>query len=253
MTSEVKWKLLSCVQLFVTPGLYSLWNSPGQNTGVGSLFFLQGIFPTQGSNPGHSLCRWILYLLRLKGITRILEWIAYPFSSGSSWSRNQTRVSCTAGGFLTNWDIRQWPRHCFILFKKKSYWSMVDSQCCVSLRYTAKWTSSSPHIYIHIYPFFFRFFSHIGHLRILSRVPVLYNRSLSVIQFLHGSAHMPSQSQFPSPPCPPVFRLVTKSFISNTMSLFLSWKKVHLYPLKKKFTYKWHHMISVPIYLTHFT
>ena len=33
-------------------GLYSPWNSPGQNTGVGSLFLLQGIFPTEGSNPG---------------------------------------------------------------------------------------------------------------------------------------------------------------------------------------------------------
>ena len=36
-------------------GLYSPWNSPGQNTGVGSLSLLQGIFPTQGSNPGLSL------------------------------------------------------------------------------------------------------------------------------------------------------------------------------------------------------
>ena len=33
-------------------GLYSLWNSQGQNIGVGSLSLLQGIFPTQGSNPG---------------------------------------------------------------------------------------------------------------------------------------------------------------------------------------------------------
>ena len=33
-------------------GLYSPWNSPGQSTGVGSLFLLQGIFPTQGSNLG---------------------------------------------------------------------------------------------------------------------------------------------------------------------------------------------------------
>ena len=32
-------------------GLHSPWNSPGQNTGVGSLSLLQGIFPTQGSNP----------------------------------------------------------------------------------------------------------------------------------------------------------------------------------------------------------
>ena len=33
---------------------YSLWNSPGQNTGVGSLSILQGIFPIQGSNLGQS-------------------------------------------------------------------------------------------------------------------------------------------------------------------------------------------------------
>ena len=44
-------------------GLYSLWNSPGQNTRVGSHSHLQGIFPTQGSNPGLLYCRWILYQL----------------------------------------------------------------------------------------------------------------------------------------------------------------------------------------------
>ena len=44
-------------------GLYSPWNSPGQNTGVGSCSLLQGIFPTQGSNPGLLHCRWILYQL----------------------------------------------------------------------------------------------------------------------------------------------------------------------------------------------
>ena len=44
-------------------GLYSPWNSPGQNTGGGSLYLLQGAFPTQGSNPGLPHCRWILYQL----------------------------------------------------------------------------------------------------------------------------------------------------------------------------------------------
>ena len=39
----------------------SPWNSPGQNTGGGSLSLLQGIFPTQGSNPGPPHCRQILY------------------------------------------------------------------------------------------------------------------------------------------------------------------------------------------------
>ena len=38
------------------------------------------------------------------GSRRIPEWVAYPFSRGSSWSRNQTGVSCIAGGFFTNWD-----------------------------------------------------------------------------------------------------------------------------------------------------
>ena len=38
-------------------GLYSPWNSTGQNTGVGSRSLLQGIFPTQGSNPGLLHCR----------------------------------------------------------------------------------------------------------------------------------------------------------------------------------------------------
>ena len=39
------------------------WNSPGQNTGVGICSLLQGIFPTQGPNPGFPHCRWILYHL----------------------------------------------------------------------------------------------------------------------------------------------------------------------------------------------
>ena len=59
-------------------------------------------FPTQGSNPGFPHCRWILYQLSPKGSPRILEWGAYPFSSGSSQPRNQTGVSCIAGRFFTN-------------------------------------------------------------------------------------------------------------------------------------------------------
>ena len=44
-------------------GLYSPCNSPGQDTGVGSLSLLQGIFPTQGLEPGLLHCRRILYQL----------------------------------------------------------------------------------------------------------------------------------------------------------------------------------------------
>ena len=47
--------------------IYSPWNSPGQDTGVGSLSLLQGIFLTQGLNPGLPPCRGILYQLSHKG------------------------------------------------------------------------------------------------------------------------------------------------------------------------------------------
>ena len=60
-------KSLSCVWLFVTPWTTArqapLWNSPGKNTEVGSHSLLQGIFPTEGSNPGLLHCRQILYHL----------------------------------------------------------------------------------------------------------------------------------------------------------------------------------------------
>ena len=48
-------------------GLYSLWNSPDQNTGLGSHSLLQEIFPTQGLNPGLLHCRQILYCLNYQG------------------------------------------------------------------------------------------------------------------------------------------------------------------------------------------
>ena len=98
LESEVKVKVI-LVALWPS-GLYSPWNSPGQNTGVGSCSLLQGIFPTQRLNPCLPHCRQILCQLNHKGSPRILKWVAYPFSSGSSHSRNQTGVSCTAGGTL---------------------------------------------------------------------------------------------------------------------------------------------------------
>ena len=57
---EVKVKLLSHVRLFAAPWVLRPWDSPGKNTGVGCHFLLQGIFPTQGSNPGLPHCRQML-------------------------------------------------------------------------------------------------------------------------------------------------------------------------------------------------
>jgi len=87
--------------------LYSAWDSPDQNTGVGSLSFSRGTFPTQGWNPGLPHCKQILYQLSHKGSPRILEWVAVPFSSGSSQPRDGTQLSCMAVRFFTNWATRE--------------------------------------------------------------------------------------------------------------------------------------------------
>ena len=65
--------------------------SPGKNTGVGCYVLFQGIFPTKGLNSGLPHCRRILYHLSHKGSPRILEWVAYPFSRGSSQPRIEPR------------------------------------------------------------------------------------------------------------------------------------------------------------------
>ena len=61
------------------PGSSVHKDSPSKNTGVGCHAHLQRIFPTQGSNPGHPHCTWILYHLSNQESPRILEWVAYSF------------------------------------------------------------------------------------------------------------------------------------------------------------------------------
>ena len=58
-------------------GLYNPWNSLGQNTGMGSLSCLQGIFPNQGSNPGLLHCRWNLYQLSYQGSLKMQKLHSY--------------------------------------------------------------------------------------------------------------------------------------------------------------------------------
>ena len=62
------WKLLSCIRLFATP--------------------------------------WTVTVRRILQ-ARILEWVAFPFSRGSSQPRDQTQVFRIAGGFFTSWDTRE--------------------------------------------------------------------------------------------------------------------------------------------------
>ena len=66
--SETRSVVSECLRPHARPArLLSPWNSPGQNTGVGRHSLLQGIFPTQGLNPGVPHFRWILYQLSHRG------------------------------------------------------------------------------------------------------------------------------------------------------------------------------------------
>ena len=86
--------------LFCLQGSSVHWDSPGRNTGVGCHAFLQGIFPTQGSNPGLLHCRQILYCLSHKGSPRKLHWVDYTFSRGSSGCRNPTNRGLLHCGWI---------------------------------------------------------------------------------------------------------------------------------------------------------
>ena len=123
-------------------GLYSPWNSPGQKSGVGSLSLLQWILPTRGSYPGLPHCRQTLYQLSHKESSEKLEWVAYPFSSGSSWPRNWTRVFLYYRGILyqlnSPWNLsyRQFGSGGIIvkcLSFNQSKWStvIVKSSCTI--------------------------------------------------------------------------------------------------------------------------
>ena len=52
---------------------------------------------------------------------RILEWVAFPFSRGSSQPRDWTQVSCTACGFFTSWATRKAHINTYILYKCMEY------------------------------------------------------------------------------------------------------------------------------------
>ena len=76
-----KWKSVMSDSLQLL-GLYSPWNSPGQNTGVGIRSLLQGIFPSLGSNPGLPCYQQILYQLSHQGSPRIPAYVAYHLLQG---------------------------------------------------------------------------------------------------------------------------------------------------------------------------
>ena len=124
--SERKWKSLGCVILFATHGLYSPGNSPGQNTGVGSLSLLQGIFPTQGYNTGLPHCRQILYQLSHQGSPRILEWVGSPsLLQGIFLTRESNRGLLHCRRILYQLSYKMSP-------KGKHFWKRIDKCVCIT-------------------------------------------------------------------------------------------------------------------------
>ena len=89
------------------PGSSVHGDSPGKNIGVDCHALLQGILPSQRSNPGLLHCRCILYHLSHQGSPWILQWVAYPFSRETSWPRHRSGVSCITGRFFTSWATRE--------------------------------------------------------------------------------------------------------------------------------------------------
>ena len=112
------------------PGSLVHGDSPGKNIGLGCHALLQGIFPTQGSNTDLLHCRWILYHLSYQGSPRILEWVVYPFSRGTSKPRNW--IGCIAGGFLTSWTTRK-AYYMSYLGEIISIQFSSDAQSCLTL------------------------------------------------------------------------------------------------------------------------
>ena len=109
-----KWKSCSVVSDSLRPhGVQSPWNSPGQNTGVGSLSFLQGIFPTQGLNSGLSHCRHILYQLSHRGSLSFSYWYirlsSPPHYESLTLSFMQTVLYYTLYHVWTRyWEVLNW-------------------------------------------------------------------------------------------------------------------------------------------------
>ena len=118
---KVKVKVTQLCLTLCHPMDYTVYGSPDQNTEVGSLSVFQGIFPIQGSNLGLPHCWWILYQLSHKGSPRILEWVAYPFSSGTlTEESNRGLLHCrrilyqlsSQGNQRFSDEIKQWDSYC---------------------------------------------------------------------------------------------------------------------------------------------
>ena len=109
--SLLKWKSLSCVQLFAVPWTVACqaslsMDSPGQNTGLGGCSLFQGSSqPRDGTQVSCVAGRFFTILATREAHRR--EQVAMPSSRGSSQPMAQTQVSRIAGRFFTDWATRE--------------------------------------------------------------------------------------------------------------------------------------------------
>ena len=123
---------------------------------------------------------------------RILEWVTISFSTGSSWPRNWTPVSCIAGRFLSDWATRE----------------ASGIRISTHIR-----IYSYTHIYTYTYIYsFLDYFPTIGNYRV--EFPVLYRRSLLVIYFI-------CQSQSPNFSTPLFCLVIINLFSTSVMPIIL--------------------------------
>ena len=116
---------------------YNPWNSPGQNTGVGSLSLLQGIFRTQGSNPGLPHCRQILYQLSHKDWRRQSQ--PTPVLSPGKSHRQRSLVGCSPRGRYESDTTQQLHFHCSLSCIGEGNDNLLQCSCLENPRDGGAW------------------------------------------------------------------------------------------------------------------
>ena len=115
------------------PGSSVLGESPGKNTRVSCCALHWG-----SSQLRDQMQVEFFYQLSHQGSPRILEWVAYPFSRGTSWPRNQTGVSCIASGY-------QQFCHLFLIIYNSSHLFVFKGE----------WAIQGPHYFFRALDFYF--------------------------------------------------------------------------------------------------
>ena len=148
--------------------LYSPWNSPGQNTGVGN-FLSPGDLPNPGIDPrspilqadslptepegkpkqrtekSHpTLCDPMDYMVHEILQARILEWVTFPFFRGSSQPRDRTQVTHIVGRFFTSWTTRETRNQTTLLKNGQKTWIDIFSKEDIQMtkRHMKRWSIS---------------------------------------------------------------------------------------------------------------